>query len=129
MGLLFLLDECVESKALVNELGAMGHRTLLVRGTLRQGVDDAAIAEHANNLRAILVTRNKKHFRKLLARRPVDNQRTLRYCSAIYVMSDDAAGAFRRIRHILGAEMDYVAELADPRVLIEVNPRRILVVV
>ena len=75
------------------------------------------------------MTRNKKHFRKLLARRPTDNQRMLRYCSAIYVMSDDAASAFRRIRHILDAEVEYVAGLDDPRVLLDVNPRRVLITV
>ena len=128
--MLFLADEDSASEVLVAELKRLGHTVYLSTALLFAGATDHSVALHAENIGAIVVTRNKKDFWRILAPRPATTPRQFRRAGALFVMCESkvSVGRLAQFDVVLRAEHERATKVApDPRFLVELLPDKVVI--
>lgn len=127
----FLVDEDSEGDDIVSTLRALGHEVILATVALHKGAKDPVVAKYAEAIGAILVTRNKRDFWRMLAPRPAERPRRFKQAGALFLMCGVAAQSARRMREfdgVLQKEHDRVSNHgADPRFLAEIVEERVVI--
>lgn len=122
----FLLDAHVP-RAIAEFLRALGHEVFLVSERSPPGTPDQAIVADANQLEAIVVTRNRKDFRPLITR---DDAKKAQQNPTASLISFNCRLEMwipmleEYLAHI-SLEYDRRQDTADPRIIIEIDHGRI----
>jgi hypothetical protein len=122
--ILFLLDEDSESKLIREAIESCDHEWERVTESLARGTKDRLVLLHACDRGATLVTRNRKHFVKALARK---EQRKHGTCPVIFLRCEhaEAATRFRLLEPLIRYEYMLCSSLADDRAIVELFDDRI----
>ena len=125
--MLFLVDE--DSLYLADVLRRLGHSVRSSVEDLGGGATDADVCAHAEDLNAVVVTRNRHDFWRLLGPRPESRPRRFRTAGAMFVMvpSTLAEDRLKRMQQLWEIECELVKGTADPRLLVELEETRFLV--
>ncbi|MGI8912780.1 MAG: hypothetical protein ACR2JY_03135 [Chloroflexota bacterium] len=126
----FLLDEDVDAR-LADVLRVRGHAVEFARDRLGRSAADNLIAAaaarlsviEADRLSAIVVTRNTRHFRRLI-RREVEGQPTPYPRAGLICLACHAPNQVRRLEkliEIIEAEFAIARRLSDPRMIVEIG--------
>ena len=124
----FLVDEHV-SNAIMECLRNRGHDVFSVRNRLPPGTPDPAIVADADQLGAVIVTWNRKHFAPLIRR---DDPAKSAAAPNAGLLSFDCKPAQavqlleRHVRHIEFASMDR-QDQDDRRLIVEVSHRGLMI--
>lgn len=104
-------------------LRARGHDVQFSRDLLQRGASDYLVAAAADRLKAIVITRNYRHFRRLI-RRPPPEQTSLYAGAGLICFRCNDAIALSRLNALIEAieaEFRIVQSLSDPRLIIEIT--------
>lgn len=118
----FLLDEDVDAR-LAGLLQARRHIVEFSRDRLGRSASDDLIAAAAARLSAIVVTRNTRHFRRLI-RRETFGQPTPYPRAGLICLDCQAPNQLRRrgeLIVVIEAEFAIVHGLPDPRMIVEIG--------
>lgn len=121
-----LIDENVP-RSVAEVFRAHGHEILFVKYVLGEGTPDPAIAQHAEAINAIVVTWNHKHFQRWVTRATQGQ----RQAGRISFKLDEARGAQRaeQCMELIEAEYALAQRRKDKRVLIEIRPNGVFIVI
>jgi len=131
MGMRFLVDEDSAASAVLKALRGLGHEVIVASEVLRRGAKDFEVAQHAENLDATVVTRNKHDFWRMLAPRPESRPRKFRRAGALFAMCDNVQVLVSRLLEfdpVLRAEHERVIATQDPRFLVEIKDEQIVII-
>lgn len=100
-------------------LKARRHKVFLVRESLKEGTSDDGVARFANQMEAIVLTWNVKHFDRLLGRKL---HRNYPRAGMISFVCEEADGRNRieRFIEVIEAEFAKLQTLSDKRLFIDV---------
>ncbi len=110
-------------------LRSRGHEVRLVREELSPSAPDLLIARTANLLKAIVVTWNVKHFRRLICRAPRGEHIRFRHAGLIGMKCSEPHGRIRMAQAIetIEFELKHLQTLPDKRLFIDIEEDRILI--
>lgn len=120
----FLMDENADAH-ITEFLLARGHAVEVSTNVLGISAPDNLVASAADRLNAIVVTRDYRHFRRLIRRSTPEAPTPYPRAGLICFRCDDSI-ALRRIEDLIeGIEAEYeiVRRLADPRLIMEITDR------
>jgi predicted nuclease of predicted toxin-antitoxin system len=120
----FLMDENADAH-IADFLLARGHAVEFSRNVLGVSAPDNFVAAAADRLGAIVITRNYRHFRRLIRRSTPQEPTPYPRAGLICFRCDDAI-ELRRIEALIEAieaEYEIVQRLADPRLIVEITDR------
>ncbi len=128
MGLLFVVDEDMGS-SIATTLSRMNHEVVLATEVLQPGAPDLEICMYAEEIGAIIVTRNKKDYFRLLARGHGGGHGDFERAGCIVVSCDHGLGRarLRTFRTLWELEAKLVASHSDPRVMLEILPDSVVI--
>ena len=128
--MIFLVDEDSAAGNIVAALKRLGHSVHLATNALARGSADIAVARYAEDLGAIIVTRNKPDFWRYLQPRSDTTPRAFVRAGALFMMckhhiSDRRLDQFDKV---LRTEHERVSQSsADPRFLVEITEVRVII--
>ncbi len=120
--MLFLIDENVP-QSVAAFFRSRGHDVRLVTEFILPGTPDPVIASAADQLSAIVVTWNHKHFKALAAKIPEDNVQRFRNLSRVNFRCPESQGRHRAEAVIDAIEFEYrqAQNRRDKRLLMEIG--------
>ena len=124
----FLLDEDSQARSVQDVITSCGHEVILAVDALYPGAEDADVRRHANDISATLVTRNRKHFKRALSR---TGSRAKSACAVLYLMCGKHSDGARRLEQfmpLIELEFSECRQLDDPRVVIDLDSKRLALV-
>lgn len=116
------MDEDADA-GIADFLRARGHGVQFSRDVLQRGSSDNLVAAAADRLGAIVITRNYRHFRRLI-RRALPEQIPLYPAAGLICFRCNDAIALPRIKALIEAiesEFRLVQSQPDPRLIIEIT--------
>jgi hypothetical protein len=119
---LVILDENVPH-AIGPVFGGRGHEVVNASDVLTRGTPDDVIAKLADVHAAVIITWNRRDFRRLSALVPVDNVRRFRSLSWIAFHCRESRGA-ERVRRWLAAiefHLQLASQRRDSRLMIDIT--------
>lgn len=127
--MLLLIDENVpdSSTAFLRE---RGHDVRLVREMLPRGAPDQIVALVGDQLGAVIVTWNHKHFQSLAPRAPHGTHQRFRRLGRISFLCKETRGRRRMEQFFELIEFEYTLAQRrhDPRLIVEVTENALVVV-
>lgn len=127
MGIIFLVDE--DMAGVAPTLRRLGHTVYLVTELLPQGTFDSIVCKHAEDLGAVVVTRNRGHFMALLGRRQ-EHPRAFRRAGLLVLSCARHRLAKTRLelhQALLELEHELSAKQTDARMLLELSADKLTV--
>jgi hypothetical protein len=124
-----LMDEDADAR-IGAFLQSRGHTVDYSRKILGRGSPDHLVAAAADQLGAIVVTRNYRHFRRLIRRTPEDLRPSFPRAGLICFRCDDAR-ALERITDLIDAiEVEYalVQQRSDSRLIVAITDKTLAVI-
>lgn len=114
-----LIDENVPNPVAAF-LRARGHEVVYARDILPLGADDHVIATYGNEIEAVIVTWNHKHFKRLVSRATYQRYRQV---GRISFLCKETIGRQRIAQCIdlIEAEYSLAQQRTDKRILVEIR--------
>ena len=120
--MLLLVDENVPD-SITTFLRQRGHDVHLVRDSGLKGEPDTYVARAANEIGAIVITFNHRHFAQLIARKAQAGKIRFPNCGRISFRCDEAQGLERLREFMEDIEREYVVAQSRPdkRVILSIS--------